>query len=211
MAIEQYTESLTLREMKCTLGENSFGYVFPQGDVSKIDKIQNLLKKAGGKPKECELNDFLKGGHGKAKPEYVITFNDDSHTILVVECKNSAKKHKSENLNKPNAFAVDGVLYYTKFLKQEYNVIAIAISGTTTANMKVDTFYWQKGQETYSILKKARDIILEPKNYIELIRGNKLQKAYSLDEIRNTAIDMHNNLREIKVTEAHKPIFIAGI
>ena len=43
MAIEQYTESLTLREMKCTIGENSFGYVFPQGDVSKIDKIQNLL------------------------------------------------------------------------------------------------------------------------------------------------------------------------
>ena len=211
MAIEQYTESLTLREMKCTIGENSFGYVFPQGDVSKIDKIQNLLKKAGGKPKECELNDFLKGGHGKAKPEYVITFNDDSHTILVVECKNSAKKHKSENLNKPSAFAVDGVLYYTKFLKQEYNVIAVAISGTTTANMKVTTFYWQKGQETYSILQKARDIILEPKNYIELIKGNKLQKAYSLDEIRNTAIEMHNYLREIKVTEAHKPIFIAGI
>ena len=77
--------------------------------------------------------------------------------------------------------------------------------------MKVDTFYWQKGQETYTTLKKARDIILEPKNYIELIKGNKLQKAYSLDEIRNTAIDMHNNLREIKVTEAHKPIFIAGI
>lgn len=211
MAIEQYTESLTLCEMKCTLGENSFGYVFPQGDVSSIDKIQNLLKKAGGKPKECDLDDFSKGGKGKAKPEYVITFNDDSHTILVVECKNSAKKHQSENLNKPNAFAVDGVLYYTKFLKEEYNVIAIAVSGTTTANMKVDTFYWQKGQETFTILKKARDIILEPKNYIELIKGNKLQKAYSLDEIRNTAIDMHNNLREIKVTEAHKPIFIAGI
>ena len=95
MAIEQYTESLTLCEMKCALGENSFGHVFPQGDVSSIDKIQNLLKNAGGKPKECDLNDFSKGGKGKAKPEYIITFNDDSHTILVVECKNSAKKHQS--------------------------------------------------------------------------------------------------------------------
>lgn len=46
---------------------------------------------------------------------------------------------------------------------------------------------------------------------MELIKGNKLKKEYSLDEIRNTAIDMHNFLREIKVTEAHKPIFIAGI
>lgn len=211
MPIEQYTESLTLREMKCVLGENSFGYVFPQGDVSAIDKIQKLLKKAGGKPKECELNDYSKGGAGKAKPEYIITFNDDVHTIIVVECKNSSKKHQSEFLNKPNGFAVDGALYYAKFLKEEYNVIAVAISGTTTSNMKVDTYYWLKGQESYTLLTKARDIILEPKNYIELIKGNKLQKAYSLDEIRNTAIDMHNFLREIKVTEAHKPIFIAGI
>lgn len=211
MPIEQYTESLTLREMKCVLGENSFGYVFPQGDVSAIDKIQKLLKKAGGKPKECQLNDYSKGGAGKAKPEYIITFNDDVHTIIVVECKNSSKKHQSEFLNKPNGFAVDGALYYAKFLKEEYNVIAVAISGTTTANMKVDTYYWLKGQESYTLLTKARDIILEPKNYIELIKGNKLQKAYSLDEIRNTAIDMHNFLREIKVTEAHKPIFIAGI
>ena len=211
MAIEQYTESLTLKEMKCTIGENPFGYVFPQGDVSSVDKIEKLLKKAGGKPKECELADYSQGGNGKAKPEYIITFNDDIHTIIVIECKNTAKKHCSTNLNKPNGFAVDGVLYYAKFLKQEYNVIAIAVSGTNVDNMKVDTYYWQQGQEEYSSLKKAKNIILEPKNYIELIRGNKLKKAYSLDEIRNTAIDMHNSLREIKVTEAHKPIFIAGI
>ncbi len=157
------------------------------------------------------MADYAQGGKGKAKPEYVITFNDDIHTIIVVECKNTAKKHCSVHLNKPGGFAVDGVLYYAKFLKQEYNVIAIAVSGTNVDNMKVDTYYWQQGQEQYSSLKKAKDIILEPKNYIELIRGNKLKKAYSLDEIRNTAIDMHNSLREIKVTEAHKPIFIAGV
>ena len=211
MAIEQYTESLTLKEMKCTLGKNSFGYVFPQGDVASINKIEELLKKAGGKPKECDLDDFSQGGNGKAKPEYVITFNDDIHTIIVIECKNTVKKHCSEHCNRPSAFAVDGVLYYAKFLKQAYNVIALAISGTNVDNMKVDTFYWVKGQEKYTVLKKAKDIILEPQNYIELIKGNKLKKAYSLDEIRNTAIDMHNLLREIKVTEAHKPIFIAGI
>ena len=45
--------------------------------------------------------------------------------------------------------------------------------------MKVDTFYWIQGQETYTILKKAKDIILEPQNYVELIKGNKLKKAYS--------------------------------
>lgn len=211
MAIEQYTESLTLKEMKISIGKNDFGFVFPQGDVSSITKIEKILKKAGGKPSQCELDDFSKGGKGKAKPEYIITFDDDVSTIIVIECKNSTKKHKSKNNDHPNAYAVDGVLYYTKFLKEEYNVVAIAISGTTTANMKVDTFYWMKQQPEYSSIKKAKDIILEPKNYIELLKGNRLKKSYSLDEIRNTAIDLHNSLREIKVVEAHKPIFIAGI
>ncbi|MCM1326136.1 MAG: N-6 DNA methylase [Bacteroidales bacterium] len=211
MAIEQYTENLTLKEMKCSIGKNDFGYVFPQGDVSKVDKIEKLLKQAGGKPKECNLDDYSKGGNGKAKPEFIITFNDDINTIIVVECKNSVKKHQSEELNKPSGYAVDGVLYYAKFLKQEYNVVAVAVSGTSVSNMKVDTFYWQQKMEVYSKMIKARDIILEPLNYLELVKGNKLQKAYSLDEIRNTAIDMHNYLREIKITEAHKPIFIAGI
>ena len=211
MAIEKYTESLTLTEMKCVWGTNDFGYVFPQGDINNIPKIENCLKQAGGKPKECLLSDFNSGGKGKAKPEFIITFNDDSNTIIVVECKNTPKKHSTELKSKPRAFAVDGVLYYAKFLKKEYNVIAIAVSGTKKNKMKVSAFYWMKGQDDYQGLKKAQDIILEPKNYIELIKGNKLKKAYSIEEIRETAIDIHNKLREIKVSEKHKPIFIAGI
>jgi len=38
-----------------------------------------------------------------------------------VECKNSAGKHCSQDKNFPRGFAVDGVLYYAKFLKEEYN------------------------------------------------------------------------------------------
>lgn len=211
MANEQYTESLTLREMKCQIGKNDFGYVFPQGDVSSVDKIEKLLKKAGGKPKQCDLNDYSQGGNGKAKPEYIITFDDDISTIIVVECKKNVNKHETSSFNYPRDYAIDGVLYYSKYLKEEYNVVAVGVSGTKKENMKVNTFYWLKGQETYSEMSKAQDIILEPQNYIELIKGNKLKKAYSLDEIRETAINMHDYLREIKVTESHKPIFIAGI
>ena len=35
--------------------------------------INNALKAAGGKPKECVLDDYSKGGNGKAAPEYIIT------------------------------------------------------------------------------------------------------------------------------------------
>jgi len=169
------------------------------------------LKKAGGKPIHCALDGFTQGGNGKAKPEYIITMNDDANTVIVIECKNTVKKHASSDFSNPRSFAVDGVLYYAKFLKEDYNVIAVAVSGTTLTNMKVDIFRWLKGQDNYLPLKKAIDIILEPKNYIKLVKGEKLQKDYSLDEIRETAIEMHDCLREIKVVEAHKPIFIAGI
>jgi type I restriction-modification system DNA methylase subunit len=211
MAIEKYTESLTLSEMKCELGKNPFGYVFPQGDIKEIDKIQKLLKKAGGKPKECKISDYSKGGAGNAKPEFIITFNDDIKTIIVIECKNTTNKHRSENFDFPNAYAIDGALYYAKFLKEEYNVIAVAISGTKKENMKVNAFYWEKAHDDYNELVKARDIILEPLNYLKLIKGEKLQKQYSLEEIRETALEMHETLRQIKVTEKHKPLFIAGI
>lgn len=211
MAIEQYTESITLKEMKCQIGRNEFGYVFPQGDVSEIPQIENLLKKAGGKPKFCKLDDFNLRGSGKAKPEYLISFNDDRTSIIVIECKKDLKKHVSKDYSYPKDYAVDGVLFYAKYLKEEYNVIAIAISGTKKEQLKINSFYWPKRNADYTELLKARDIILEPQNYLELVKGNKLKKAYSLDEIRETAIEMHDYLREIKVTESHKPIFIAGI
>lgn len=46
---------------------------------------------------------------------------------------------------------------------------------------------------------------------MKLYNGDKIQKKFSLEEIRNTAFDMHNTLREVKVTEKQKPIFVAGI
>lgn len=211
MPIESYTENIVLNEMKCNLGVNSFGHVYPQGSVPEIKKVEDILKLAGGKPDISNLNDYNTVHIGKAKPEFIITFKDNQNLIIVIECKNSASKHSSVELNRPKHYAVDGVLYYAKYLKNEYDVIAIAVSGTSKEKLCVSTFQWLKNQDTYLEMKKAKDIILEPQNYLKLYQGEKIQKEYSLEEIRSTALDMHNKLREIKVPEKHKPIFIAGI
>jgi type I restriction-modification system DNA methylase subunit len=211
MAIERYTESLTLDEMKCKLGDNSWGSVLPQGDVERFGEIEKLLKKAGGKPKKCPLEDYSSGGKGKAKPEYIITFNDNANTIIVVECKKSTKHHETSNRDCPNDYAVDGVLYYAKFLKEEYNVIAVAVSGTEKSKLKVDTFYWLKGIDFPLSLHNLGSEILTPQKYLEVIKGENIKKESSLDEIRNTAIVMNNSLREAGINEAQRPVFIAGI
>ena len=117
--IEQFTEDLTKKLMGFEIGENDFGYVYPQGNVFDIKKISNLLSKAGGKPKECELYDYSICGTGKAKPEFIITLKNDPNTIIVDECKKQVNKHESDNKGKPNGYSIDGVLYYAKYLKDE--------------------------------------------------------------------------------------------
>ena len=210
MANEQFSEAFVLKEMRCNLGENEFGKVYPQGDVPEVSTIEKLLKKAGGKPKECDIDDYTQGGSGKAKPEFIFTFKKDSSTIIVIECKRSIKKHESENRNKPKDFAVDGALYYAKFLKERYNVIAIGVSGSKKDESKVSSFYWQKGHDEFKELTKL-NILLEPINYLQYLKGEKISRQFSIEEIRQTAINMSNSLRVAKVTANDKPIFIAGI
>ena len=210
MASEQFSEAFVLKEMRCNLGENEFGKVYPQGDVPDVSAIEKLLKKAGGKPKECDIDDYTQGGRGKAKPEFVLAFKKDSSTIIVIECKRSIKKHESEKRNKPKDFAVDGALYYAKFLKDRYNVVAIGVSGSKKDESKVSTFYWQKGHDEFKELTKL-NILLEPVNYLQYLKGEKISRQFSLEEIRQTAVNMSNSLRVAKVTANDKPIFIAGI
>lgn len=211
MKIEQFTEKLVLDAMNVTIGENDFGYVYPQGNMEKATKLEELLKKAGGKPKECEVYEYPDISKGKAKPEFIMTYIKDPNTVIIVECKKDVKKHASKNLNKPAGYAVDGVLYYAKFIKEEYNVIALATSGTEEGKHKSSTFIWRKGAEEFEFVSKFNDSILEPENYLRYIRGEKLKKHFSLQTVRKVSLELHDALREIKIIERQKPIFIAGI
>lgn len=196
-AIERYTERLAEQEMGIShYGENDFGFVYVQGEDTPNSEINDALKRAGGKPDECALRDYTAGGTGKAKPEYIITFRRDLNTILLAECKKSDKKHRSETLSRPKDYAVDGALYYAKYLKEAFNVIAVGISGTKKAELHADAFYWPRGQDDFFELTKAKNIVLEPENYLKLIHGEKVQKAYSLSEVSATAAKLHERLCE---------------
>ncbi|GHT26159.1 hypothetical protein FACS18942_03110 [Planctomycetales bacterium] len=211
MPSERITEELVLSELGAKLGSNNGFTVYEQGSVESIAKLDKLLQTAGGKPAFCELSDLQTTGPGKAKPEFIITFDKKPDTVIVFECKKMASKHQSEKRNKPKDYAVDGVLYYAKFLKQEYNVIAVAVSGTKKDNWKVTAFDWRKRQAEPQELPKGKDILYSPENYLRLISGEAIRKAVSVAEIQKLALEMHDKLRVLKITERTKPVFIAGI
>ena len=65
----------------------------------------------------------------KGYPEFIISFSNRPNDIIIVECKADVNKHESSTGKNPSDYAVDGVLHYASFLKEEFNVTAIAVSG----------------------------------------------------------------------------------
>jgi hypothetical protein len=86
------------------------------------------------------LQTASKGGKGIGKPEFIISFPTDSNYIIVIECKSSITKHKSDSGDKPVEYAVDGVLHYAEKLSKGFDVLAIAVSGQTKEELLVSHF-----------------------------------------------------------------------
>ena len=77
------------------------------------------------------------GGGGIGSPEFIISFPALPDNIIVVECKADSKFHESTNGESPATHAVDGALHYSAFLSKEFNVIAIAVSGSNKKKLKI--------------------------------------------------------------------------
>ncbi|RIA79321.1 S-adenosyl-L-methionine-dependent methyltransferase [Glomus cerebriforme] len=88
-----------------------------------------ILENCGGKPKYCPLTEYpkIKESKGRGKPEYIFR-HKKIPTVLLVECKTETINHQSEKLDKPAFNNVDGLLYYAKYFKNEFDVLGLAVS-----------------------------------------------------------------------------------
>jgi len=85
MPSERIVEELVLSEIGVKLGKNGLVTVFEQGNVENVAKLDTLLQKAGGKPDECELDNIKATGTGKARPEFLLVFENKPNTIIVMK------------------------------------------------------------------------------------------------------------------------------
>lgn len=195
---ERKTEDMVERRLH-KLGyydpNNSITVEKQQSDSARINKV---------------LQHASKSGSGAGKPEFIISSDEISDFILVIECKASPTKHESNTKSKYADYAVDGVLLYASFLAKEFDVLAIAVSGQDESSFRISHFLHLRRTETPKKWDIAHDVVSFEDYYDAFIASDvKFRQDYGalLDYSRN----LNDQLQSKKITEAQRAFLISGI
>ena len=176
----------------------------PLFSAIKLDEQKATVAKA----KACLAN-ASKALTGKiGSPEFIISFPALPDDIIVVECKADSKFHESADGESPTAYAVDGALHYSAFLSKQYNVIAVAVSGSKVGKLKISSFYQKMGQPEVS--HEAPEL-LDIFSYIARFQGEAHAKSIESGEITKTAIDLNYELNDYSIVEYERCTLISAI
>lgn len=92
----------------------------------------------------------------KGTPDFIVT-KDGSEVIVIIECKGDVKNHSvlsspeeykvhgCGSASETEGYAVNGALWYASFLCENYDVIAVGVSGQIENDCCVTSFVWPKG------------------------------------------------------------------
>ncbi|MFI1864206.1 class I SAM-dependent DNA methyltransferase [Streptomyces jumonjinensis] len=157
-----------------------------------------------------------KSGAGIGKPEFIVTFPDFApRLVIVVECKAAASKHESPRRDRAADFAVDGVLHYCSHLSKQFDVIGIAVSGTTKSSLKISTFRQLRGDDVAIELPSPTGAVKEllpVARYHELLTYDPAVRARTEAELIAFSRTLHNYMRDYaKLSESEKPLVVSGI
>ena len=204
------------------------GYYEPDNGItveeqkSEIESVKNLLKQA---------SKSKKGGSGY--PEFLVSNLATPDFLVVVECKASLSDHGSQaipdivqgksvvedeetSVGRIQKYAEDGVLHYSSFLSKDFNVIAIAVSGTASLSSKVSVFLHSKGSAYPKQLKSKAslqpiDKILPWADLIDHALFDPAVKNARVADLMAFAREMHDFMRDhASLTESEKPLLVSG-
>ena len=166
----------------------------------------------------------------KGTPDFTVTL-DGADIIVVIECKGDVNNHSLfENVEdyigygfgKPNEtekYAINGALWYASFLKSDYDVIAIGVSGQTRVETLVTSFVWPKGGEISDIallenayLENALVSIKQYEKDIDVIldRFSATEEAVR-KELRRYTLSCANFLRSNGIEDNSKAGFVSAV
>ncbi len=196
MANERLTEAIVRDHFK---NDPLFSSIRFEEQKSANKRIIDCLAKA---------SKSLTGKPGR--PEFIITFPSQSmEYLIVIECKADVKMHVSENKDKPKDFAVDGVLHYSSYLSEEFNVLSIAVSGENKDELVISQFLQHKGEN--SIVELKDDKLLSIYDYAYAFQNE--QFAYNLKDVNivEKAIILNDEFQKCSISEGMRNTMVSGI
>jgi len=176
---------------------NKFSNILIEEQKSDNPKIDKLLKNASKK------------GNGAGYPEFIITYKNNSDFLIVIECKPDILKHESKAMDKYDLYAVDGALLYASYLSKEYDVLAIAVSGETTKELKVSHFLHLKGEN--KVVEMFSNILLDIDSYLQGYIQSPVKFRQDYDSLLSFSRELNKTLHSKKVKESHRSLLISGI
>lgn len=130
MTNERVTENLVRQHFA------QFAEAKVEEQISSSPRIQKLLSSAS------------KSGSGQGYPEFIISVSDRPDFLIIVECKADPRRHQSGDLTRYADYAVDGALLYASHLAKDFDVLAIAVSGTRPERIRVSHYLHLKNEQS---------------------------------------------------------------
>jgi SAM-dependent methyltransferase len=153
-------------------------------------------------------------GGGGGKPEFIVRLKDNPDFLIVFECKRDPAKHVSAKRDKPDAYAVDGVLLYSAHLSKNFDVISVALSGTSATAIRVSTFRQLRESPFAEPLCDEHgevERLLPVKEYQRLLNFDPEVRRRTQDELMQFSQELHHYMRDYaKLSENEKPLAVSG-
>jgi len=193
---ERKTENI-VRDSLRKLGYYDDDETIVEEQKSDNPRINRLLKSAS------------KRGNGAGYPEFIIRSIKYPNLIIIIECKADIKKHESNNHDKFAEYAVDGALLYASHLSNQYDVIAIGVSGIVENNVKISHYLFLKNEASYSVA--FGNELLSFHNYYKtyLQDPRKFHQDYQM--LLDYSQEMNETLHGRKVKESQRSLLISSI
>ena len=188
---ERKTENIIRRHFE------KFSNIIIEEQKSDNPKIDKLLKNASKK------------GNGAGYPEFIITYKDNLDFLIVVECKPDITKHQSKTRDKYASFAVDGALLYASFLSKEFDVLAVAVSGENTKELKTSHFLLLKG--IGKPIELFSNKLLAPDVYYTGYTHTPEKFRQDYESLRDFSRELNQELHSNKILENQRSLLISSI
>ncbi|HEX4113762.1 MAG TPA: N-6 DNA methylase [Stellaceae bacterium] len=199
MPNERTTEDIVRRHLQ----KHGAPHQIVEEQSSDDEKIKKALVKA---------SKTTRGGIGK--PEFLVRLQGDPDFLIVFECKRDPSKHVSPKRDKPDQYAVDGVLLYSAHLSKSFDVIGIAISGTSETAIRISTFRQLREAPFAEELTDEHgpvERLLPVAEYQRLLDFDPAVRLRSQEELMQFGQELHDYMRDYaKLSENEKPLAVSG-